>query len=193
MGTCLALWIGICLLLVSLHGNNAVASAYEFKVGGLDAWALPTGGRTDLYQNWAANTTFKVGDSFLFLYPPSEDSVIQVTKAAYIRCDISNPIAKFQDGNTVFKFQQWGSYYFTSGVPGHCEKSEKLAVLVLGANGAIPPQDSASAPALGEFGGSPANSPFNSFKPTSSAPTLQPASSLGIMVGLAFGLFVLLF
>jgi len=192
---CLALWIGIGFLMVSLQGNIAVTSAYEFKVGGLDAWALPTGGRTDLYQKWATNNTFKVGDSLLFLYPPSEDSVIQVTKAAYIRCDVSNPIAKFQDGNTVFKFQQWGSYYFTSGVPGHCEKSEKLAVLVLGANGAIPPQDSASvsAPALGEFGGSPANSPANSFKPTNSALTLQPAGYHGIIVGLAFGLFVLLF
>lgn len=187
----LGLWLGIGFLMVSLQGSSAVASAYEFKVGALDAWAIPTGGRKDLYQQWVSNNTFKVGDSLLFLYPPSQDSVIQVTKEAYSRCDISSPITSFQDGNTAFKFSQWGSYYFTSGVPGHCEKSQKLAVLVLGANGAFPPPDSASAsaPALAPGAGSPSNS----VKPTSSAPTMQSAGPLGFMVGLAFGLYALLF
>lgn len=189
MGMWLALWMGIGILLVALQGGNTVASAFEFKVGGLDAWAIPTGGRTDLYQQWVANNTFKVGDSLLFLYPPSQDSVIQVTRGAYSRCDISSPIATFHDGNTAFKFTQWGSYYFTSGVAGHCAKSQKLAVLVLGANGALPPQDSASAfaPGPAEFGeGSPVNS-------VNSAPTMQPVASFGFMVGLAFGLYAILF
>lgn len=135
------------------------------------------------------NRLFVIGIA-VFLYPPSQDSVIQVTKAAYSRCDISSPIATFHDGNTVFNFTQWGSYYFTSGVPGHCAKSQKLAVLVLGANGALPPQDSASAPGPAELG---EGSPVSSVKSTNSAPTMKPAASFGFMVGLAFGLYAILF
>jgi len=186
-----ALWMGIGILMVALQGDGAVAAGYEYRVGGMDAWALPTGGRSNLYQKWVANNTFKVGDSLLFLYPPSQDSVIQVTKEAFRSCDISSPIATFHDGNTVFKFNQWGSYYFTSGVPGHCQKYQKVDVLVLGANGALPPQDSLSAtapaPAFGQ------GSPASSIKATNSAPTMQPATPLGFMVGLAFGLYALLF
>ena len=63
MGMWFLMWMGIGILMVALQRGNAVASAYEFKVGGLDAWAIPTGGRTDLYQKWVANNTFKVGDS----------------------------------------------------------------------------------------------------------------------------------
>ncbi|GLJ55352.1 hypothetical protein SUGI_1187650 [Cryptomeria japonica] len=115
-----------------------------FRVGGLDAWALPTNGRPDLYEKWAADIKFKIGDALLFLYPPSQDLVVQVKEEAYAKCDISSPITTFNDGNSYFSFNYSGYFYFTSGRPGNCAKSQKLAIAVADSNGALPPLPSSS-------------------------------------------------
>lgn len=173
-------------MFVTVIRNGAMAN--EFKVGGMDAWGIPTGGRTELYKQWVSNNKFKLGDSLLFLYPPSQDSVIEVTEEAYIKCNISSPIATYHDGNTIFQFNTSGYFYFTSGKPGHCEKSQKLAVPVVDANGALPP---ASGPTVGLFT-SVGVSPAPSAMPTNSGSMMQPTHFLGFLVGLAFALYVLL-
>lgn len=76
----------------------------------------------------------------VFLYPPSQDSVIQVTGQAFKTCNLKDPILYMGDGNSLFNVTSPGKLYFTSGAPGHCEKSQKLEISVLFANGsALPP------------------------------------------------------
>lgn len=90
----------------------------------------------------------------MFLYPPSQDSVLRVTERAYKQCDGSDPITKFADGNSLYNITAPGNYYFISGEKGHCEKHQKLEIHVASADGKFfPPTDSDS------DSGSPAAAP----------------------------------
>lgn len=64
----------------------------------------------------------------VFLYPPSQDSVIQVTEQSYKDCNLKDPILYMNNGNSLFNFTAEGVFYFTSGEPGHCEKNQKLYI-----------------------------------------------------------------
>ncbi|WOL10603.1 early nodulin-like protein 1 [Canna indica] len=121
---------------------------YEYRVGDLDCWGIPPHSKPLLYTSWSVNHRFHLGDSLLFLYPPSQDSVIQVTARAFNSCSLAEPpLQKLHDGNSVFNLTAPGYYYFTSGVAGHCEKDQKLVVAVPSANGTFlpPPADGGSA------------------------------------------------
>ncbi|XP_076936219.1 early nodulin-like protein 8 [Bidens hawaiensis] len=119
--------------------------AYQYQVGNLQAWNVPTSEDTKVYTNWPKKLTFRIGDSLLFLYPPSQDSVIQVTKESYNTCNLKNPILYMNDGNSLFNITSPGVFYFTSGESGHCEKSQKLQISVYASDGSLP-QPPASGP-----------------------------------------------
>ncbi|KAK8686096.1 hypothetical protein V6N13_125123 [Hibiscus sabdariffa] len=108
---------------------------YQYKVGDLDAWGIPTSANPQVYAKWSKLHSFKLGDSLLFLYPPSQDSVIQVTEQSYNTCNLKDPILYMNNGNSLFNITKPGEYFFTSGEPGHCEKKQKLYVAVLSGNG----------------------------------------------------------
>nr|ABK23034.1 unknown [Picea sitchensis] len=126
--------------------------ASEFRVGGKNGWVVPNNTNTLNYSDWAGRNRFQVGDSLVFVYNPSEDSVLQVSEGDYKSCSTSDPIASFKDGKTVFKLSQTGPVYFISGASGHCQKSQKLHVIVLSIRGGTPSSSSsprsAVAPAL---------------------------------------------
>ncbi|CAK9169327.1 unnamed protein product [Ilex paraguariensis] len=103
---------------------------YQFKVGDLDAWGIPTSANPQVYTNWSKNHNFTIGDSLMFLYPPSQDSLIQVTEGSYNSCNLKDPILYMNNGNSLFNITSPGEFYFTSGVQGHCEKSQKLHISV---------------------------------------------------------------
>lgn len=112
-------------------------------------------------------------------YDGDKDSVLQVSKEDYGNCNTSNPIEEHKDGNTKVKLDRAGAFYFISGEKGHCEKGQKLVVVVL-------------TPRHGYTAISPAPSPVEfegpAVAPTSSATRLQS----GLMVALgvfALGLF----
>lgn len=49
-------------------------SCYQFKVGDLDAWGIPTSANPQVYSFWSKYHTFQIGDSlckllFIFLLP----------------------------------------------------------------------------------------------------------------------------
>lgn len=73
---------------------------------------------------------FLVATKTVFLYPPSEDSMIQVTPSNFKSCNTKDPILYMNDGNSLFNLTQNGTFYFTSGHPGHCLKYQKLLVSV---------------------------------------------------------------
>lgn len=97
----------------------------------------------------------------------------------YANCNSSNPIEKYSDGNTKVKLDRPGPFYFISGAKGHCEKGQKLVVVVITPRrrySAVSPAPS-PAPSSAELEEGPA------VAPTSSAPVLQTgfATALGLL------------
>ncbi|WOG92065.1 hypothetical protein DCAR_0311322 [Daucus carota subsp. sativus] len=114
--------------LLSLFLLIQKARAYEFIVGGRNGWS-PSGSYA--FNQWAESKRFQIQDTLVFNYPADQDSVLYVTKDDYDNCNTANPIKKFTDGHTVYKFSQSGPHYFISGNEEHCHKNEKLVVVVL--------------------------------------------------------------
>ncbi|KAM1258906.1 hypothetical protein ACFX13_039180 [Malus domestica] len=165
---------------------------YQNKVGDLDSWGIPTSANPQVYTKWSKYHQFKLGDSLLFLYPPSQDSVIQVTAQSYSSCNLKDPILYMNDGNSLFNFTTLGDFYFTSGEPGHCEKSQKLHISFLSGNGSAdspssgPSSLDASAPSYPTvFGTIPAPPSSSSSSPSQRFPVFA-AAVVGFVV---FALF----
>ena len=60
-----------------------------------------------------------------------KDSVMEVNETDYKRCNSSHPNFFSNTGNTVFRFDYSGPFYFISGVSGHCEKGQRMIVKVM--------------------------------------------------------------
>ncbi|XWS48751.1 hypothetical protein CRYUN_Cryun13aG0103000 [Craigia yunnanensis] len=87
----------------------------QYKIGDLDAWGIPTSANPQVYAKWSKYHSFKIGDSLLFLYPPSQDSVILVTEQSYNSCNLKDPILYMNNGNSLFNITKPGEFFFTSG------------------------------------------------------------------------------
>ncbi|KAE8721711.1 Early nodulin-like protein 1 [Hibiscus syriacus] len=105
--------------------------AKEILVGGkTDARKIPSSESNSL-NKWAEKARFRIGDSLLWKYDGGKDSVLQVTKEAYVSCNTSKPLAEYKDGDTKVEFQRSGPFFFISGAKGHCEQGQKMVVVVL--------------------------------------------------------------
>ncbi|KAK6249175.1 hypothetical protein QUC31_020740 [Theobroma cacao] len=108
--------------------------AKERLVGGSeDAWKIPVNSSDSLNQ-WAGKTRFKVGDFLIWKYDGKVDSVLQVTKEDYESCNTSKPIKEYKDGDTKVELDKSGPFYFISGADGHCQKGQKLVIVVMSEN-----------------------------------------------------------
>ncbi|KAB1205995.1 Early nodulin-like protein 3 [Morella rubra] len=68
----------------------------------------------------------------VFEYDPEDSSVLRVTKDAYEKCNITAPMAKYDDGKTKLELNQSGSFYFIGGQNRDCElEAQKLTVTVV--------------------------------------------------------------
>lgn len=54
-----------------------------------------------------------------------------VTEEEYEKCKSSRPLFFSNNGDTVFKFDRPGLFYFISGVSGHCDRGQKMIIKVL--------------------------------------------------------------
>ncbi|GAV84289.1 Cu_bind_like domain-containing protein, partial [Cephalotus follicularis] len=174
------------LILLSLFFSFLYAN--EVLVGSKkDAWKIPSS-QSDSLNLWAQSSRFVVGDTLgnphlhfqpqtpsgvlafiMYFYDKERDySVLQVTKEDYVSCNTSNPIAEYNEGNTKVTLGRSGPFYFISDGEGHCEKGQKMIVVVLsqrhGYTGISP------SPSPVEFEGSPA--PAVAPSPTSRATSL---------------------
>ncbi|KAJ6383076.1 hypothetical protein OIU77_031490 [Salix suchowensis] len=157
-----------------------LSQAKDVLVGGkTDAWKIPSSESSDSLNKWAEAARFLVGDSLVWKYDGQKDSVLQVTKESYASCNTTNPIEEYKDGNTKVNLDRSGPFYFISGAQGHCEKGQKLAVVVLSQKHRYTGISPSPSPA--EFDG-PA------VAPTSSASTLRGGFlvALGVLI---LGLF----
>ncbi|KAF3570102.1 hypothetical protein F2Q69_00062651 [Brassica cretica] len=156
----------------------SLAAANEVTVGGKSGdWRIPPSSSYS-FTEWAQKARFKVGDFIVFRYEAGKDSVLQVTQEAYKSCNTTNPLANYTDGETKVKLDRSGPFYFISGVDGHCEKGQKLSLVV------VSPRHKAFSPAPSpvEFEDGPSVAPA----PTSGSARLGGgfAAVLGLVLGL---------
>lgn len=60
-----------------------------------------------------------------------KDSVMVVSEEEYGKCKTSHPVFFSNNGDTVFKFDRAGLFFFISGVSGHCNRGQKMIIKVL--------------------------------------------------------------
>ncbi|CAH2077324.1 unnamed protein product [Thlaspi arvense] len=158
-------------LCISFFFYLSSVDANEVTVGGHSGdWKIPPSSSYS-FNEWAQKARFKVGDFLVFRYEAGKDSVLQVTREAYEKCNTTSPKASYTDGNTKVKLEKAGPVYFISGTEGHCQKGQKLRLVV------ITPRSSAFSPAP-----SPSDGP--AVAPTSGAAKL---SGVFGVVGLVLG------
>ncbi|KAG7637232.1 putative Phytocyanin domain, cupredoxin [Arabidopsis thaliana] len=159
--------------------------------GSLDAWKVPESPNHSL-NHWAESVRFQVGDALLFKYDSKMDSVLQVTKENYEKCNTQKPLEEHKDGYTTVKLDVSGPYYFISGAPsGNCAKGEKVTVVVQSPNHpkpgpaavtpTLPPKPSTTpaAPAPAP----PTPSPKSSTSTMAPAPAPAKSSAVGLVAG----------
>ncbi|KAH7841517.1 hypothetical protein Vadar_030935 [Vaccinium darrowii] len=112
----------------------------EFDVGGSKGWIIPSSKNGQLFNDWASKNWFNVGDTLRFEY--KKDSVLLVTNEEYDKCKSSHPLFFSNNGDTVFKVDKPGLFYFISGVAGHCDRGLKMIVKVLEPESPPPPPSS---------------------------------------------------
>ncbi|OIW09298.1 hypothetical protein TanjilG_01269 [Lupinus angustifolius] len=170
------------LLLFLLFGLSA--SSKEILIGGkVDAWKIPSSS-SDFLNQWAERSRFQVGDRLVWKYEGGKDSVLRVGREDYANCSTSNPIKEYNDGNTKVKLDHPGPFYFISGAKGHCEKGQKLIVMVITPRGTNTGISIAPSPAPSqnfESGQAPS--------PTSIATSLQSCGFLILAVFVAMWVF----
>ncbi|CAN0860666.1 Early nodulin-like protein 3 [Linum grandiflorum] len=162
-----------CLLILLSSFCSQAAAAKELLVGGkTDAWTVPSS-ESDSLNKWAQNTRFRIGDSLVWKSDGTKDSVLEVSRKAYLGCNTTEPIAEYKDGNTKVKLERSGAFYFISGAEGHCKQGQKVIVVVLSSrkkktvsvSPAAAPSPSGDqllmAPAVAPTSGSGASSRFN--------------------------------
>ncbi|CAH9099977.1 unnamed protein product, partial [Cuscuta europaea] len=128
------------VFLVSALMLLSSCDALEFDVGGSDGWVLNP---SESYEHWATRMRFQVNDSLVFRYDEGHDTVLEVKgRDDYEKCSTQNPVNKMDDGNSVFKLDRPGPFYFISGNRECCLKGQKVVVVVLAArneNSTLPP------------------------------------------------------
>ncbi|XP_059444383.1 early nodulin-like protein 8 [Corylus avellana] len=162
---------------------------YQYKVGDLDAWGIPTSANPQVYTKWSKYHTIKIGDSLLFLYPPSQDSLIQVTEESFNSCNLKDPILYMNNGNSLFNITAHGEFYFTSGKQGNCEKKQKLHISAFSGNGSAdsPSYGPGISPSYPTVFGSIPQPPSSSLSSSSSS---SPSLSFPIFIAALAGFLV---
>lgn len=83
----------------------------------------------------------------VFRYKQGSDSVLVVTKDDYYSCNTKNPITSLTNGDSDFKFDRSGPFFFITGNVENCQKGQKLHAVVLAVrnkrhHGTTPPSPS---------------------------------------------------
>ncbi|WJX88193.1 hypothetical protein P8452_70305 [Trifolium repens] len=151
--------------------------ALKLDVGGTDGWTLNP---SENYNSWSGRNRFLINDVIVFKYKKGSDSVLEVKKEDYEKCNKTNPIKKFEDGETEFTLDRAGPFYFISGKDENCEKGQKLTLVVISprknTSPSVPtPSSSPPSPSV-PAGGPKASSPPSVSTPPAGGPTTSPPS-----------------
>ncbi|CAN4097058.1 unnamed protein product [Withania somnifera] len=149
--------------------------AYTFYAGGKSGWVLNP---SESYTHWSERNRFQVNDTIVFKFKLGEDSVLLVDKDNYNKCNKDKPILELKHGDSKFKFERSGPFYFISGHEDNCEKGQKLKIVVLSPNHHKAQNSSSPAPVE-----SISPEPVGSIGPVSPAPAPATSGVLGFMGG----------
>ncbi|KAK9077881.1 hypothetical protein SSX86_006219 [Deinandra increscens subsp. villosa] len=130
-------------LLVFFIASTSPSHARTFEVGGQSGWTLRP---SEPYSNWSSRLRFLINDTLHFKYDGGSDSVVVVNRSGYDGCDFSDPIMKLEGGDSVFKFDRSGPFYFVTGNKSNCDQGQKLIVVVLALRNRSPPPSVATPP-----------------------------------------------
>ncbi|KAF8036628.1 hypothetical protein BT93_C2375 [Corymbia citriodora subsp. variegata] len=129
-------------LVVAMVACLGGARATEYVVGDSQGWgANITNG---YYDEWAANKTFRGGDTLKFVWN-GPGNVANVSKEDYDNC--TKVTSTFSGGDAVsFTLPENanGPYYFICTVDSDCENGQKLAINVVSLTPTESPNSSAS-------------------------------------------------
>ncbi|KAH9614783.1 hypothetical protein KSS87_010613 [Heliosperma pusillum] len=153
------------------------ARSRDHLIGGKpDAWKVPSSSDTDSLNKWASKNRFLIGDNLVWKYDSKKDSVMQVTREAYLTCNTTAPIAELKNDETKVVLENAGPHYFISGIKDNCDKGEKIIVVVISPR--TKPSGAAVSPAL-----APSPAPESGIETPAVAPT-SAAAAPGIKAGL---------
>ncbi|XP_062164657.1 stellacyanin [Alnus glutinosa] len=99
-------------------------AATTYVVGGNSGWDIST----DL-ETWKTGKTFYVGDVIVFQFSSSND-LEEVTKENFNKCNTTNVLRSYTNGNTTITLSKPGPRYFISGNKLYCLGGMKLQVNV---------------------------------------------------------------
>lgn len=111
-----------------------------------------------------------------FKYNKETDSVVVVSKHDYEKCNAAKPIQKMDDGDSIFKFEHSGPFYFITGNKSNCDQGQKLTIVVLAVRNKNPPTPSEPAPTPAPESIVPVPSP-ETIVPAPSTETIVPSPS----------------
>ncbi|KAF6153611.1 hypothetical protein GIB67_027478 [Kingdonia uniflora] len=80
------------------------------------------------YKSWAANKTFHVGDTIVFVYNPKYHNLLEVSHEDYRSCNLSSPCAVYTSGKTSITIKRRGHHFFICGFPAHCAAGMKVDI-----------------------------------------------------------------
>ncbi|PSS16175.1 Early nodulin-like protein [Actinidia chinensis var. chinensis] len=121
-------WPLLILVLIFFTGLIDLLEAYQFNVGGREGWVLNP---SENYNRWAERMRFQVNDTLFFKYMKGSDSVLVASKEDYDKCNTQKPILKMDGGDSVFKLDRSGPFYFITGNKTNCQNGQKLIIVVL--------------------------------------------------------------
>lgn len=104
-----------------------------------------------------------------------------MTEEFYNSCKTDKPIKEYKDGNTKVVLDHSGPFYYISGAQGHCEKGQKIKVVVMSEN--HKPKDNSPAPAP-----APASEPDHKPKAPAPGPSADAYGLRGGVLGSLMGL-----
>ncbi|XP_004298873.1 PREDICTED: early nodulin-like protein 3 [Fragaria vesca subsp. vesca] len=192
-----------CLLMGSASAHENATVPINHIVGGSFGWQLPENNKT-LYEDWTRNRVFGVGDTLTFPYRTG-GTLMQVDRESYHSCKLHKVLWMFFKGPSNFTLRGPGSYYFINALGRHCEQGQKLHVRAeAGKQGSSGTHfsfkitlgvDRKSTPGatLGAAAAPKAVSPAPTDATAAPAPAPKSAATSIQNVGIASGLFAILF
>ncbi|XP_022730712.1 blue copper protein-like isoform X2 [Durio zibethinus] len=173
MGRILNIAFLAAIAMATMLQSSSAQTAYV--VGDALGWAIPPG--PAVYTTWAANKTFRVGDTLVFNFTNGAHDVARVTKANYDACNSSSSLFLLSNSPANVTLNQTGDHYFLCAFPGHCSGGQKLAINVSAAASSPAPQPSTPAPQPSSPAPRPSTPPPASTpQPSAPAPAPQTGS-----------------
>ncbi|XVE54446.1 hypothetical protein DITRI_Ditri03aG0082100 [Diplodiscus trichospermus] len=127
MATEISMTITLFVVLAASLLQNAFAITYT--VGDATGWIMPIN-NAELYDDWADNKGFEVGDILVFNFITGQDDVAEVTEPVYDACITNDTFFTENKGPARITLNKISDHYFISTFPGHCSAGQKLHVEV---------------------------------------------------------------